>query len=462
MRCCTGMPSILTSRHIFSLPALGATLGSVLLAACRTPILLLLAFASAAAAAQPVPVSPRQPTAEERRELDRLSRLARRWADEARERHGLVWTVCFVAGPAFERTACRFRIDGIMVSLTKPGRAPGTPEATLLSIGMERGDRGERPTDGAWIRDGDLFEVEAGGRVYLFSCATEPSRGVPVRCLPIGDPRHVLDRLSLPRARYSRGEGFGAAAGRGFVDGSVRILHNGRPVELKPLIAAARDFARQDFEAIAASAAPPPLPSISIGPISEEEQGENARLLDLARRWANDVRDRQGLTDANCSFGSRPPPVHCGFRLDGISLSVGRDVPDAANIKADLGFGHVWQRRHDRAVILEGSWFKAGDLFEVDLGGAVYAYLCRPHLAAHPELVQCRQVREFGEMAGRASHRRARYRLTDPPAEATVGEALVDGRIALRHNGRPRSLAPLVGAARDFARQDFARLAEVR
>lgn len=429
---------------------------------CRTTIspILLLASWSAAATAEPVPVAARQPTAEERPELERLGRLAERWAGETRERHGLLGTSCTIAGPGIERSKCRFQGDGVTVSLRKPGRAPGTPEATLLSLGTALAYRSGRlaRVGGGWIRDGDLFEVEAGGRVHVFLCATEPSEGPPVKCQPIGDHKYVLDRLRFPRALYSSGAGFDAAAGRAFADGTIRIWHNGRPVDLKPLIGAAGDFASQDFGTVAASMSPPPPPSMRIGPVPEAEQLETERLRAISAGWSSRVRERNGLTDANCAFGDGPNKIYCSFRLDGLRLALGRESPTV--VTADLSFGQLVDRRDGRPVIVDGAWIKAGDLLELEVGAAVYPYLCRPSVDLHPARARCRQVRDFADIARRAAHPRARYRLTDPPAAAALGRALIEGRATLRHNGRPRTLAPLTGAARDYGRADFAALKE--
>jgi hypothetical protein len=141
-------------------------------------------------------------------------------------------------------------MNGVTVYISKAGRRAQVADADRVSIRSEvewvNGVR--RATSGTWIKDGDLIELEAGRNIYTYGCrAWDP---LEVECLPFGKLDTVEARLNYPRVRYTSAD-FPVAVGRAFVEGSVRMLRNGKPVSLQPLIGAAREFAREDFQMIA-------------------------------------------------------------------------------------------------------------------------------------------------------------------------------------------------------------------
>jgi hypothetical protein len=214
-----------------------------------------LAQAGAAAPAQPAPSPPRavveRPLSkEEGQESIRLERVAAQWAEQARQRHGLSRVHCSLAGPRRERTSCAFEADGVTAYLEKAGRSGALEVNRIFVSSRVEWVRGSRTRlTGAWIRHGDLIETEADGKVFTSYCrALDP---LYVECMPFGVLTGLEARLSYPRARYNDGTDFAPAAARAFADGSIRMLRNGRPIDLRALIAAAQDFARTDFGLVA-------------------------------------------------------------------------------------------------------------------------------------------------------------------------------------------------------------------
>jgi len=214
--------------------------------------------------------------------------------------------------------------------------------------------------------------------------------------------------------------------------------------------------------ALAAGRAVAQVPTI-VAPRSPtpEESREYLRLEAAAQHWADAARSRHRPTDASCSIAVAPTPRSaCTFRLDGISLVVWKHGRAAsAAVGAHLDFGNGFERRGDRLVVTAGAWIRPGDLLEVEAGRTVYPLPCETLGPPEFAIAQCILARDFAQLGGRARYPAARYRYNSEAAEAALGRAFAAGSIRIFHNGREISSAALTGAARDFARQDFDRLA---
>ena len=185
---------------------------------------------------------------EERSEGRRLAGIARAWAERVRQRNDLTGAGCLISSARIERTSCSFGVDGLTLFLSRAGRQAGVPQFDRLSIRTEVSWTNHQRvrTTGVWIDANDLFELAAGSQVLAYRCqALDP---LEIECLPARILTETQGRLSFPRARYVLQPRYNAIVGRALLNGSAELRQNGRPIDLRRLIAAAGDFARQDFD----------------------------------------------------------------------------------------------------------------------------------------------------------------------------------------------------------------------
>lgn len=108
--------------------------------------------------------------------------------------------------------------------------------------------------------------------------------------------------------------------------------------------------------------------------------------------------------------------------------------------------------------LIGGAWIRSGDLFEIEAGRTVYPLPCERQGEGGNDIARCHLAQDFAGLRGR--YPQARYRFLSQTSERALGRAFGGGGpLRILHNGREIPSAALTGAARDFARQDFARLA---
>jgi hypothetical protein len=198
----------------------------------------------------PVPVPP-----EVQAEYMRLERIAGDWALGLSERHGLLHAQCLIALDRGERSSCVVQLDGITLHIMKTDRAPSAAVEALLLFSNLVDDDGHRITviGGKWIRVGDVFELEAGRAVYAHYCeAAGEADYVFAQCRWARDHKEIAARATRPLSRYDfKADRAQRDVGTALLNGKLRVFHNGSRVDVAPLIAATRDFARMDFARLA-------------------------------------------------------------------------------------------------------------------------------------------------------------------------------------------------------------------
>jgi hypothetical protein len=221
-------------------------------------LVLMSCFGSVAASAahqSPISVAPSIARPDVTREYLGIEGIAAKWASEVTRKHGLKRGQCRIQMPPAPRSVCTFWSDGISVTFWKEGRAPtlNIGAIPIFANEIDLTSAGLTIVGGKWIRVGDLFELQAAGDVHAFDCAAIGEADyVSAQCSWARDWPSISARSSWPQARYRfTGGNPEVELGRAFASGSIRARHNGKPLSLKALAAAAGDFARADFNVIA-------------------------------------------------------------------------------------------------------------------------------------------------------------------------------------------------------------------
>jgi hypothetical protein len=185
----------------------------------------------------------------------RLERIAADWARQLREQHGLRDAQCRIALEPGERTGCSFEMDGVSLHVMKTGRSPSTNLEALFSFGnlVDMSAGRIDVVGGTWIRVGDVFELEAGPAVYAHFCEQIGEADYAfAQCRWGRDHAEIAARATRPPAAYDfEAREAQPNLGAALRAGTIRVLHNGSVVDIAPLIAATRQFAREDFAQLA-------------------------------------------------------------------------------------------------------------------------------------------------------------------------------------------------------------------